>query len=155
MADNTALELADEHAKLSARMREAELVHQMRVEGHSYARIAKSLRISQLTAGRLHREHLERLRELESLGALEASRKVQEERYETLLAAVWKQAMAGDLAAVSQCRQILDSITSRELKVTAMLTNDDGDGKTVTIVAEGSSDEYINALREMGQVVRA
>lgn len=150
MAASTSLERLDEHKKRMARLKEAELVHRMRMAGDSYTRIAYALKVTGTKAAVLHREHIEYLRELEVLGALEANRRVQDERYEALLGTVWNTAMTGDLNAVRECRQILDSITAREAKVTALITRTDGDS-TVTLIAEGSSDDYIKALEGMSR----
>ena len=85
------------------------------------------------------------------LGAtvMEAGRRLQEERYEALLSTVWGRAMGGDLNAVRECRLILDSIEHRNERVTAMFTKTNDAGDTLTLVARGSTEEYIAALREM------
>jgi hypothetical protein len=148
MATSTSLERLDEHRKKAARLKEAELVHRMRMAGESYGHIAVALKMGVHKVAQLHREHIEQLRDLEALGALEANRRVQDERYEALLTTVWSRAMNGDMDAIKECRQILDSITARESKVTALITRTDGDSQ-VTLVAEGSSDDYIRALEAM------
>lgn len=137
---------ADEQRKHADRLRDASLVHEMRLEGHSYLKIAKALKIAPERVKALHVEHIDHLRELEALGAAEASRRVQDDRYEALLMAVWRDAMGGDLAAVRECRQILDSITAREAKVTALITRETDNGRT-TLVAEGATADYIQALK--------
>ena len=137
---------ADERTQ---RLQMAARVHQLRVEGVPYTRIARELGLVSATrASELHSVHVDYLRELEGLGAADAHRRVQDQRYEDLLGSVWSDAMGGDLAAVRECRAILDSISSREAKVTTMISRTEGSGR-VTLVAEGASDEYIRALREM------
>lgn len=136
---------ADDHTQ---RLHDASLVHRMRQGGRSYVDIAAALRITPHKVTALHREHLDYLRELEALGSADANRTVQDHRYEALLATVWDQAMAGDMAAVRECRAILDSITAREVKVTALITKDGDDGRRTTLVAEGATAAYIQALRE-------
>lgn len=136
---------ADEH---SQRLHDAALVHRMRCSGRSYVEIAAALRLTPAKVTVLHKEHLEHIRELEALGSADANRVVQDSRYESLLASVWDQAMEGDMAAVRECRAILDSITSREVKVTALITKDGEDGRRTTLVAEGATADYIAALRD-------
>jgi predicted transcriptional regulator len=126
----------------------AEKIHELRLQGQSYATIAKRLEITPSATMRVHGIHLTQLQELDRLGAAAASRRVQDERYETLLAAVWTQALDGDLAAIKECRAILDSISNREFKVTAMIEQHDGDTRR-TLIAEGSTEQYIEALKEM------
>jgi transposase-like protein len=137
-----------EHRRKTDRLKEAAIVHEMRVSGISYSRIARTLGLSPKGAADTHQEYLEYLRELESLGSVEANRRVQDERYETLLSVLWTQALSGDLASVRECRAILDSISAREARITAMVT-DEGQGKRVTLIAEGADDAYIRALQEM------
>lgn len=139
-------------AEADAYTRDLELgakVHQLRLEGVGYLRIAQMLGLAHQRTAELHSRHVQRIRELEALGAVDAARSVQDERYESLLSAVWAQALTGDLAAVKECRQILDSITAREAKVTAMITQDDDGKKSSTLIAEGATDAYIEALRRM------
>lgn len=151
MAGTLSQQRLEEQRKRADRLREAELVHQMRVAGKSYTAIASALHVSANKASTLHREHIEYLQELDHLGALEASIRVQDDRYEALLGAVWDRALGGDMFAIKECRQILDSITAREVKVTAMITKTNDNGDQTTLVAEGSSGEYIKALEGMSR----
>ena len=131
------------------RLRKAGQVHQMRLEGLPLHVIAKRLKITAEDCVIMHKEHIDSLRQLEALGAAEAARRVQDDRYEALLSSVWSDALGGDLAAVKECRMILDSITAREAKVTAMITKDDAGNSTATLIAEGATEDYIEALRRM------
>lgn len=139
-----------EHKAKTDRLKEAALVHEMRVAGISYARIAKRLGITPVGVSDRHQEYLTYLRELEALGSIATTRQIQDERYETLLSSVWDLAMQGDLNAVRECRAILDSISAREAKVTAMVSKSEG-GSSVTLIAEGADDAYLRALQTMGQ----
>ena len=149
MSDELAKRRIGEHRRKMDRLKEAQNVHAMRVAGVSYSRIAQSLGLAAKGATDLHMEYLEYLRELETLGSVAATRQLQDERYESLLSSVWDLAMQGDLNAVKECRAILDSITAREAKVTAMISAD-GTNKKVTLIAEGADDAYIRALQSLG-----
>lgn len=140
------LEESDQHRAAQL----ASMVHQMRVRGLSYTTIAKRLRLTPARTSSLHREHLAGLRALDAMGAMEADRRVQDERYETLLRYLWAGVEAGDLNYMKEARALLDSITAREVKITAMITASDPDtGTRTTLIAEGSTEEYIEALRGM------
>ena len=102
-------------------------------------------------AASLHRVYVEYLRELDELGALDDAHRLQDQRYEDLLTRVWTDAMHGDATAISQARRILDSISAREARVTAMITKSDGKGTSMTLIAEGSTEDYIRSLQELGQ----
>jgi hypothetical protein len=139
----------EEHLR-AKRLRDASRVHQLRLSGMPYTQIAAELGLSMYGVNELHREHLNLLRELEALGAADAQRRLQDDRYEALLHTVWGSALSGDVVAIREARMILDSITAREVKVTAMLQRTDPKGETVTtLIAEGSTDEYIEALKRM------
>jgi hypothetical protein len=150
VSTDLALKRMDEDARRRYELELAEKVHQMRVEGISYERISKQMGLSWRKTAGLHNQHLDRLRALEELGATEVSRRLQEERYEALLTTVWGRAMTGDLHAVRECRLILDSIDARTEKITAMFTRTTDDS-SLTLVAKGSTEEYIEALKRLSQ----
>lgn len=144
------MERAAEHKARVDRLKLAHKVHTMRVQGYTFVRIAMALGLTADKASSLHRTFLEYLRELDELGAVDEARRVQDERYETLLNRVWIDAMHGDMSAIARAQSILDSISAREARVTAMITKSDGKGTTMTLIAEGSTEDYIRSLRELG-----
>lgn len=150
VSSDLALRRMDEDARRRAELELAEKIHTLRVEGRSYTSIAKQMGLTWRGATKLHTQHLDRLRTLEELGATEVSRRLQEERYEALLTTVWGRAMTGDLAAVREARMILDSIDARSARVTAMFTKTTDD-TSLTLVAKGSTEEYIEALKRLSE----
>lgn len=144
------IERAVERKEQAERLKLGARVHEMRLAGKSYLQIAKEMDMAPARSAELHREHVDVLRQLETLGAMDAYRSVQDQRYEALLSTLWDDAMNGDMDAVRECRRILDSITAREAKVT-MLVSRNEDGAKTTLIAEGSTADYIEALRRMGQ----
>jgi hypothetical protein len=150
VSSDVALKRMDEDARRRAELELAEKIHQLRIEGVSYDRIAKRMRMDWYSITGMHRRHLDRLRHLEELGATEVSRRLQEERYESLLSTVWGRAMTGDLNAVREARMILDSISARSERVTAMFTKTTDDS-SLTLVAKGSTEEYIEALKRLSE----
>lgn len=136
----------DAHEK---EMAQAEAVYLMRLEGKTYSEIAIAMGMARSEAASLNHKHVDRLRELDALGFAANSSRLQDDRYEALLQQVWAQAMTGDLAAVRECRQILDSISARQDRFTALITKRNEDGGEVTLIASGSTEQYVQALRSM------
>lgn len=145
------MERVSEHKARVERLKAAHQVHNMRVKGYSFVKIASAMGLTADKAASLHRVYVEYLRELDELGALDDAHRLQDQRYEDLLSRVWTDAMHGDATAISQARGILDSISAREARVTAMITKSDGKGNSMTLIAEGSTEDYIRSLQELGQ----
>lgn len=140
-----------EHAARVEKLKAAHQVHNMRVAGYTFLRIAQAMGITSSKASSLHRVYVEYLRELDELGAMDDAHRLQDQRYEALLNRVWTDAMHGDTGAIEQARRILDSISAREARVTAMITKSDGKGNSMTLIAEGSTEDYIRSLQELGK----
>lgn len=140
-----------EHAARVERLTAAHQVHRMRLAGYSFLKIAQSMGITAGKASSLHRVYVEYLRELDELGAMDEVHRLGDQRYEALLSRVWTDAMHGDQWSIQEARRILDSISAREAKVTAMITRSDGKGGSMTLIAEGSTDDYIRSLQELGK----
>ena len=145
------LEAIAAHQDLTTRLKVAHEVHDLRLSGMSWDKIARKVGLTSRATTILHSEYIAHLRELDVLGALDDARRTQDARYESLLTGIWDRALDGDLNAVREARAILDSISNREMKVTAMITKSAPDGSTATLVAEGSTEDYIRALQEMSQ----
>lgn len=140
-----------EHAARVEKLKAAHQVHNMRLAGYPFVRIASAMGLSATKVASLHRVYLDYLRELDELGAIDDAHRLSDQRYEALLSRVWADAMHGDMTAIKEARAILDSISAREARVTAMITKKDDQGNSVTLVAEGSTDDYIRSLQALGK----
>jgi len=121
--------------------------YKMKKEGRSWWQIAEALKISEYQASRLVSQAITVASSLVDNAYKRELLSMELDRLDDLQRAVWQDAINGDLKAVETALKIIQTrakVLGLDNVQSATVTNN-------TIVVAGTSEEYINALRQAAQ----